>query len=144
MPQWVHLLIRSKQSTAPKFGARSKTSERAKRAVLWINKWEIGSCSVAPNKQICYEQELQTRAKWSILSSRLLFKLTILFYLFQIHSLHKVGYGMTWLLLSGTFQRRHNGKIALNILECFRMEYGLNSHADSVRLLKTISLYVIP
>ena len=26
--------------------------ERAKRAVLWINKWKIGSCSIAHNKQI--------------------------------------------------------------------------------------------
>ena len=66
---WVCLYIRSKRSTAPKFRARSKIVdkcqfalrlcqrkthmfERAKRAVLRINKWEIGSCSVAPNKQI--------------------------------------------------------------------------------------------
>ena len=66
---WVCLFIRSKRSTAPKFGARSKMLnkcefalrfcqrkthrlERAKRAVLWISKWEMGSCSVAPNKQI--------------------------------------------------------------------------------------------
>ena len=66
---WVYLLIRIKRSTARKFGARSKILnkcqvalhfcrrkmhifERAKRAKLWINKWEIGSCSVAPNKQI--------------------------------------------------------------------------------------------